>query len=31
MKFFMARVNLKEQSRLGFTSLRPLQMAFESP
>ena len=31
MKFFVARVNLKEQSRLGFTYLRPLQMAFESP
>ncbi|MET0850169.1 MAG: DUF2330 domain-containing protein [Candidatus Rokuibacteriota bacterium] len=31
MKFFVARVNLAEQSRLGFTYLRPLQMAFESP
>ena len=31
MKFFVARVNLKEQTRLGFTYLRPLQMAFESP
>jgi len=31
MKFFVAKVNLKEQSRLGFTYLRPLQMAFESP
>ena len=31
MKFFVARVNLDEQSRLGFTYLRPLQMAFESP
>jgi len=31
MKFFVARVNLKEQGRLGFTYLRPLQMAFESP
>ncbi len=31
MKFFVARVNLTEQSRLGFTYLRPLQMAFESP
>jgi hypothetical protein len=31
MKFFVARVNLKEQARLGFTYLRPLQMAFESP
>src|SRR5437867_7405533 len=31
MKFFVARVNLKAQARLGFTYLRPLQMAFESP
>ena len=31
MKFFVARVNLGEQARLGFTYLRPLQMAFESP
>jgi hypothetical protein len=31
MKFFVARVNLKEQTRLGFTYLRPLQIAFESP
>ena len=31
MKFFVAKVNLKEQSRLGFTTLRPLQMAYESP
>ena len=31
MKFFVARVNLAEQSRLGFTYLRPLQMAFETP
>ncbi|HET9951904.1 MAG TPA: DUF2330 domain-containing protein [Candidatus Eisenbacteria bacterium] len=31
MKFFVAKVNLKEQSKLGFTSLRPLQMAYESP
>ena len=31
MKFFMARVNLIEQSKLGFTHLRPLQIAFESP
>jgi len=31
MKFFVARVNLKEQAKLGFTYLRPLQMAFESP
>jgi hypothetical protein len=31
MKFFVARVNLQEQAQLGFTYLRPLQMAFESP
>jgi len=31
MKFFVAKVNLGEQKRLGFANLRPLQMAFESP
>ncbi len=31
MKFFVARVNLTEQAKLGFTHLRPLQIAFESP
>jgi hypothetical protein len=31
MKFFVARVNLQEQAQLGFTYLRPLQIAFESP
>jgi len=31
MRFFVAKVNLEEQSRLGFTYLRPLQVAFESP
>ena len=31
MRFFVARVNLKEQARLGFTYLRPLQVAYESP
>jgi hypothetical protein len=31
MKFFVARVDLKEQSKLGFTYLRPLQVAYESP
>jgi hypothetical protein len=31
LKFFVARVNLKEQAKLGFTYLRPIQMAFESP
>lgn len=31
LKFFVAKVNLKEQSRLGYTYLRPLQVAYESP
>jgi hypothetical protein len=31
MKFFVAKVNLDEQVKLGFTHLRPLQIAFESP
>jgi hypothetical protein len=31
MKFFVARVNLKEQAKLGFHYLRPLQVAYESP
>ncbi len=31
MRFFVARVNLAEQSRLGYSYLRPLQLAFESP
>jgi Na+-translocating ferredoxin:NAD+ oxidoreductase RnfD subunit len=31
MHFFVAKVNLKEQSQLGYTSLRPLQIAYESP
>lgn len=31
MKFFVAKVNLEEQARSGFTRLRPLQFAFESP
>src|SRR5947207_834048 len=31
MRFFVARVNLGEQARLGFTYLRPLQVAYESP
>ncbi|MEO5364968.1 MAG: DUF2330 domain-containing protein [Magnetococcus sp. WYHC-3] len=31
LKFFVARVNLKEQARLGFQFLRPLQVAYESP
>ena len=31
MKFFVAEVNLTEQSKLGFPHLRPIQIAFESP
>ena len=31
MKFFVAKVNLKEQKKLGFTYLRPIQVAYESP
>jgi hypothetical protein len=31
MRFFVAKVNLKEQSKLGFQYLRPLQVAYESP
>jgi hypothetical protein len=31
MHFFVARVNLKEQAKLGFTYLRPIQVAYESP
>ena len=31
MKFFVAKVNLKEQAKLGFARLRPIQMAYESP
>ncbi len=31
MKFFVARVNLAEQAKLGFSSLRPIQVAYESP
>ncbi|MGL5034434.1 MAG: DUF2330 domain-containing protein [Microcystaceae cyanobacterium] len=31
LKFFVAKVNLKEYSRQGFQSLRPLMMAYESP
>ena len=30
MKFFVAKVNLGEQTKLGLTHLRPLQIAFES-
>jgi hypothetical protein len=31
MKFFVAKVNLKEHARSGLSYLRPLQFAFESP
>ncbi len=30
MRFFVARVNLEEQAKLGFANLRPLQVAYES-
>ena len=30
MHFFVAKVNLKEQGKLGFTHLRPLQVAYTS-
>ncbi|MFP4002476.1 MAG: DUF2330 domain-containing protein [Alphaproteobacteria bacterium] len=30
-RFFVAKVNLKEQSKLGTKYLRPLQVAFETP
>lgn len=31
MKFFVARVNLKEQAKTGFTYLRPLRVSYASP
>ena len=31
MRFFVAKVNLEQQAALGFSYLRPLSMAFESP
>ncbi len=31
MRFFVARVNLAEKAKLGFSFLRPLQVAYESP
>ncbi len=31
LHFFLAKVNLSEQARLGFNFLRPLQIAYESP
>ncbi len=30
MRFFVAKVNLAEQARLGYATLRPLQIAYES-
>ena len=30
MRFFVAKVNIEEQSRLGYQYLRPLQVAYES-
>ena len=31
MKFFIAKVNIEEQGKLGYQNLRPLQVAYESP
>ncbi|MFN8176318.1 MAG: DUF2330 domain-containing protein [bacterium] len=31
MRFFVAKVNLSEQAKLGYSYLRPLQVAYESP
>lgn len=31
MKFFVAKVNLKEQAKSGLLNLRPLQFAFQTP
>jgi hypothetical protein len=31
MKFFVARVNIKEQRKTDYQELRPIQIAFESP
>jgi hypothetical protein len=31
MRFFVAKVNLKEQAKLGYSFLRPLQVAYQSP
>jgi len=31
MKFFVAKVNLAQQSRLGYSTLRPIQVEFSSP
>ncbi len=31
LHFFIAKVNLKEQAKLGYSYLRPIQVAFETP
>jgi hypothetical protein len=31
LKFFVARVNLEQQQKLGFSYLRPIQVSYESP
>lgn len=31
MRFFVAKVNLTERAKLGFSYLRPIQVAYESP
>ena len=31
MRFFVAKVNLEEKAKAGFTYLRPLQVAYDSP
>lgn len=31
MRFFVAKVNIKEQQKLGYKNLRPIQVAYESP
>jgi hypothetical protein len=31
MRFFVAKVNLTEKARLGFSTLRPIQIAYDSP
>jgi hypothetical protein len=31
MRFFVARVNIKEQAKLGYTFLRPLQVSYVTP
>jgi hypothetical protein len=31
VKFFVAKVNVKEHARLGFSYLRPIQVAYQSP